>query len=114
MSGATDEEKQLVKLFPNEEDFIDDFGLSPIHCAVLHEYDEDDEEKPGLRSSLDVAHELSGAKPEDEWRLLKWAHRDRSPVRRELICYFERNASDKFGPKDLFHLLLEQPDTLQM
>lgn len=114
MSCATDEEKQLPKLFPDGEDFIDDFGLSPIHCAVLHEYDEDDSEKPGLRSLLDLAHQLTGAMSEDEWRLLKWAQRRRSRLWREIISYFERNASDKFGRGDPFHQLLEQPDALQM
>lgn len=46
--GATHVEQEIVQIFSQKDDAIDDFEFTPIHIAVLNIYDPTDAERPTL------------------------------------------------------------------
>ena len=48
-SGATQTERDIFDAFPQKDETLHAFGLSPIHIAVLGLYGKDDEERPSLK-----------------------------------------------------------------
>ena len=45
---ATDEERKMVEVFSEEDDFVCDFDFTPIHVAALNMYPSGDHERPTL------------------------------------------------------------------
>ncbi len=45
---ATLVEQEIVEAFSKKDDYISDFGFTPIHIAVLDLYDPSDLERPTL------------------------------------------------------------------
>jgi len=76
ISPNSEHEKLLASLFPDYEDFVHDFELSPFHCAVLDEYNSLDLERPSLDTLLDFAIIISTTTSRETWTSLKWQYRD--------------------------------------
>jgi hypothetical protein len=113
MKRATEQEKLLADLFSDNADFRYDFELTPIHSAVLHEYDTIHSERPDLSSLLVFAWQMSNVSRKEDWKMWKWKYRDRSPQFRELIDWFEKGLESGESGEARFCHLLEQPDALQ-
>ena len=45
---ATNVEREIVEVFSQRDDYVQDFEFTPIHIAVLHLYDVEDRERPSL------------------------------------------------------------------
>ncbi|RHZ52990.1 uncharacterized protein CDV56_103863 [Aspergillus thermomutatus] len=43
---AAEVEKEIVRIFAEDNDYLEDFGFTPIHIAVLDLYDASDSERP--------------------------------------------------------------------
>jgi ankyrin repeat protein len=109
--GATRREIEIARRFPNQ-DFRNEFELSPILTAVLHEYDDDHPERPMLEVLLEFATRLSEMSGQQDWAGLRAQYRNRSPLFQELISYFE-SFNYSSDPTSAISSLLEWPDTVQ-
>ena len=111
---ATENEKLLADLFQESAEFRYDFELSPFHSAVLHEYEITDQERPDLQSLLRAAEEMSEApNSKGVWTHWKWQHRNRSPLFRELIDWFQKGWKSGESGSQRLRSLLEKPDSVQ-
>ncbi|KAH0537440.1 hypothetical protein FGG08_005748 [Glutinoglossum americanum] len=110
--GATEQEKYISRRL-DDQDFRFDFELSPIHSAVLREYDAFDLEKPSLNTLIDFGKELSKVSCKEDWTSWRLDYRDRSPLFQEMISYFETAVDGGETGEDAFYRMLDQPDALQ-
>jgi hypothetical protein len=110
---ASGKQTQLAKVFSNHNDFREDFKLSPSLSSTLCEYASSDSERPSLQRILWFATLLCVNSPNVEWNFCKIKYRDRSPLFLELIHIFEVGYKRQESPFKTFHILLEQPDSIQ-
>jgi len=110
--NASEDAKEIWKLYAPEVEFKLDFELSPIHCAALYEYDANDRERPSLEDVLQFGNKLAKENTSD-WSSIKRDMPKHSPLHSEVLDYF--NAEQKKGklPKMIFKELIEQPDIIQ-
>ncbi|KAL4925416.1 uncharacterized protein BDV17DRAFT_294477 [Aspergillus undulatus] len=62
-TDATQIEKDIVQVFSNNDDFIDDYVFTLIHLAVLDLYDPSDLERPTLKELIDFMDEANSSPP---------------------------------------------------
>ena len=114
MKGATEEEKLLADLFEDSAEFMYDFELTPIHSAVLHEYNVTDSERPNLKTLLKFAEDISQVRNhKGDWVSWRWQYRERSPLFRQLIDWFEKGGAVGETGTDRLNRLIEQADGVQ-
>jgi ankyrin repeat protein len=110
---ASDAEKALARLFPNEQDFRADLELSPILTAILREYDTADKEKPSLKDLIAFAREVMKSFPDKKWEAWTSEYKNRSPLFTEVIQFLRKSTARGKSLSTAFLELLEQPDALQ-
>lgn len=107
---ASETEKQLARVFPNADEFKSDFGLSPVHVAVLDLYDSSEKEKPGLAELLDFVDEANNASLDEDWSTWRAKYRERSSLFMEVIEKFEDPPKNHKRGTQVFRDLKNEPD----
>jgi hypothetical protein len=113
MIRASEDEKAISKMFPNEEDFRYDFELTPVLTAVLREYDISDPERPELDTLLKFMESAGSTRHGEDWNVWRRKFRNRSPLFQELISVFQQSVTDEQAKISRLKHLLNQPDALQ-
>ncbi|KAL4793748.1 ankyrin repeat-containing domain protein [Aspergillus venezuelensis] len=78
---ATQDDRDIVRLFSREDDFTLDYEFTPIHIAVLEQYDPDDAERPTLEQLIDFVDNANNAPPGTDWARWKSKYQRRSPLK---------------------------------
>lgn len=97
-------------MFPNVDEFKSDFGLSPVHIAVLDLYDPSEKEKPGLVELLDFVDDANNASLDEDWSSWRAKYRDRSSLFQEITGYFQRRPKHHKPRTKIFRDLKNEPD----
>lgn len=97
-------------MFPNADDFKHDFGLSPVHVAVLDLYDPSEKEKPGLVELLDFVDEANNASLDEDWSVWRARYRERSSLYMEIIERFQDPPKNHKRGTKVFYDLKNEPD----
>ncbi|KAI9765784.1 MAG: hypothetical protein M1839_005384 [Geoglossum umbratile] len=113
--NASEEAKELHRLFPNADEFKDDYQLSPILVAVLHEYDTFDRERPKLSDLLDFADRLNNTNKgvDEDWHSWRRMYKKRSPLYREIIESYREAALAQPQERRINQSFVNMPDAKQ-
>jgi len=105
---ATETRKQIMRAFPNVDDYLADFSFTPIHCAVLGLYEPQDRARPTLKQLLDLVDEANNAPVGTDWsawkrELARRSENDAkimaSPLAIQIVEMF-RTAAEKLPPTE--------------
>ena len=107
---ASETEKEVVRMFPNADEFKSDFGLSPVHVAVLGLYDSSEKEKPELAELLDFVDEANNASQNEDWSVWRARYRGRSSLFMDIIEKFQDPPKDHKRGTKVFRDLKNEPD----
>lgn len=97
-------------MFPNVDEFQSDFGLSPVHIAVLDLYDASEKEKPELVELLDFVDDANNASLDEDWSVWRAKYRDRSSLFQEIIESFQHPSKHHKPGTKVFRDLKNEPD----
>ncbi|KAL4957555.1 ankyrin repeat protein [Aspergillus filifer] len=108
---ATQDDKDIVQLFSKEDDFTLDYEFTPIHIAVLEQYDPDDAERPTLEQLIDFVDNANNAPPGTDWARWKSKYQRRSPLYAAIIEQFRASAIENPSlTNKVIHNLTDQKD----
>jgi ankyrin repeat protein len=112
-AGASDAEKKVMNLFESRVDFKYDFDLSPVLCALLGQYDFDDQEKPTLEQLLQFGRDVIKLPPDTDLKKYKRELRSRSPLYREVFARIIQAGNTKGERLGALYNLIHGADSLQ-
>lgn len=98
-------------MFPNADEFKSDFGLSPVHIAVLDLYDSSQKEKPELGELLDFVDDANNASPGEDWSAWRRKYQGRSSLFTEIIESFQYPSKRHKPGTKVFRDLKNEPDS---
>ncbi|KAF7136756.1 hypothetical protein CNMCM5793_006225 [Aspergillus hiratsukae] len=107
---ATEVEKEMLRIFAKEDDYLEDFEFTPIHIAVLDLYDASDSERPKLEDLIDFVDSANNAPPGTDWARWKTRYQRRSPLYVAIIEQFRVSALEGDSTRKVIHNLLDQKD----
>jgi ankyrin repeat protein len=113
--NASKEEEELLRMFPNRDEFKDDYELTPILVAVLHEYDPSDHERPKLADLLLLARVLNETNQgvDEDWHSWRRRYQKRSPLYREMIESYREAAIARPLERRITQDFVSMPDAIQ-
>jgi hypothetical protein len=79
---ATEIEKEIVRIFAKDDDYLADFEFTPIHIAVLDLYDASDSERPKLEDLIEFVDNANNAPPGTNWA--RWKTRYQKTI--TVVC----------------------------
>lgn len=103
-------EQEIVEVFSQKDDYINDFEFTPIHIAVLEIYQPTDVERPTLEQLIELVDDANNTPAGTDWAKWKLRYRKRSPLFCEIIEIFRASASEKPKTQKIIHNLLDQKD----
>ena len=108
--ASTARQQALAAEFPNSVDFKINFEFTPIHVAVLDEYDSDDLERPALNELLEFVDQANNAPAGEDWAAWRRKYRQRSPLYCDIIETFRLAGSKSKKSEKIIVHLKDQPD----
>ena len=113
--GSSQEEKELHRMFPNADEFKDDYELTPILVTVLREYDPSDRERPKLSDLLDFATRLNETNQgtDEDWHGWRRKYKYRSPLYRQMIESYREAAKAQPQERRITQNFVNMPDNRQ-
>ncbi|KAH0564757.1 hypothetical protein GP486_001851 [Trichoglossum hirsutum] len=113
--NASQEEKELLRIFPNADEFKTDYELTPILVTVLHEYDASDAEPPKLSDLLDLADRINSANQgiDEDWHSWKRKYKNRSPLYLDMIESYRELAIAQPQERRIRQTFVNIPDATQ-
>jgi ankyrin repeat protein len=103
-------EKDIVRVFAKDDDYIEDFEFTPIHIAVLDLYDASDPERPKLEELIEFVDNANNAPPGTNWGRWKTRYQKRSPLYAAITEQFRVSALESDSARKVIHNLLDQKD----
>jgi hypothetical protein len=107
---ATDVQQQLMKTFPAYETYMIDFGFSPIHIAVLEQYEAADATRPTLQKLIDFMDDANNAPAGNNWSVWRRSEVKKSPLYADIVEIFRSAATGLSKTKKPIIDLINQPD----
>ena len=90
--NSSTRQKEITKEFPGSVDFKINFNFTPIHVAVLDEYDAEDLERPSLDDLLNFVDEANNAPAGTDWSMWRRNYRGRSPLYLDIVDMFREKS----------------------
>ncbi|GIC84283.1 uncharacterized protein Aud_000097 [Aspergillus udagawae] len=109
-ADATEVEKEIVRVFAKNDDYLEDFEFTPIHIAVLDLYDASDPERPKLEDLIEFVDNANNAPPGTNWARWKTRYQKRSPLYAAITEQFRVSALESDSARKVIHNLLDQKD----
>ncbi|GFF26884.1 ankyrin repeat protein [Aspergillus udagawae] len=107
---ATEVEKEIVRIFAKDDDYLADYEFTPIHIAVLDLYDASDSERPKLEDLIEFVDNANNSPPGTNWARWKTRYQKQSPLYVAIIEQFRASALERNSTSKVIHNLLDQKD----
>ena len=108
--GASNVEREIVRVLGKQEDYLDDFEFTPIHIAVLGLYEPTDSERPSLEQLIEFVDMANNAPIGTNWSYWKSRFQKRSPLYGSIIEQFRASSLEGPNVRKVIHNLLDQKD----
>jgi ankyrin repeat protein len=107
---ATQVERDVVRLFSQQDDILLDFEFTPLHIAVLGLYPANDHERPSLETLISLVDDANNASVNTKWAEWKLRLKNRSPLLGDIIEYFRSSAYESTPGTKIIYNLIDQKD----
>ena len=108
--NSSTRQQAIAAEFPDSADFKIKFNFTPIHIAVLDEYDKDDLERPSLEDLLNFTDDCNNAPAGEDWSAWRRKYRKLSPLYCDIIEAFREESAKRKKPEKVIIHLKDQPD----
>lgn len=89
-TNATQADRDRLEAFPNWRSAKYDFDFTPIHVAVLEDYNFNDKHRPSLLELIEFVDKANNAPPGQKWSSWKKEYQNMSPLFGEIIEAFRQ------------------------
>ncbi|MCJ1358222.1 MAG: hypothetical protein MMC33_008221 [Icmadophila ericetorum] len=103
-------EREIVEVFSQKDDYIDDFDFTPIHIAVLEIYKPTDRERPTLQQLIEFTDDANNAPAGTDWDKWKLRYQKRSPLYCEIIELFRASTYERPKTYKVINNLIDRKD----